>query len=84
MKAVAEMEAGLLKKYRWKESCIHEKVESGLIKNIAELEAGFDKKYGWEEAGFSIKFIWYTLRRIVRAELSGHLHVSMHLLFIVC
>jgi len=52
------------------------------MKNIAEMEAGLMKKllkwkqdwwkeYCWVEAGFSIKFIIYTLLRIVRDELSA-------------
>jgi len=48
-KSIAELEAGLLKKYNWNGSRIDEKntaeMKAGLIIFFAEMEAGLKKRY---------------------------------------
>jgi len=62
MKNIAKMESGLMKKYCWNGSGFDEKI---LLKWKRDV-----RKYDWEGAEFSIKFIIYTLRRIVWDELA--------------
>jgi len=73
----AEMEAGLMKTYFWNGNGIDEKLllkwRPDWWKSIAEMEAGLMKniaEFVWIRAEFSNKLILYSLRRIVRAELS--------------
>ena len=55
IKTIAEMEAGLMKKYCWNGSGIDEKIllkwKRDWWKNIAEMEAGLMKKYFWNGSG---------------------------------